>query len=593
MRITRFSQWTGSGCRRSAAVRGTSKNPARFLSAFLLTVVLADLPARAAITSFTFNTTGTTTNSINANGTVVNYKDDGSGQVTPFGGANVDNTGTLNLTSATTALANGTASFTFSNGDSFQATYSGVNYTVLTAGTNAGSAQGPATITGGTGAFSNASGSLTFSFSSTAAGSFTLTGSGSITTSQAVGSTPSVFANGTVNNASYATGTNPLAPGTIAAIFGTNLTDGTSCLHFQGCDQSLDPATNLLKTTLSGAQVTVNGAPVPIFYASPGQLGIQMPTDLIGTSATVQVSVNGNSSPAQTVAISPFAPGLFSINNQGTGQGAIQIANTKNFAAPPNSIPGSQTQPANPGVDFLTIYCTGLGQVSPPVPTGGLPGSSPPSTTVTTPQVTIGGAPATVSFSGLVPGNAGLYQVNVQVPDASQHGATVPVVLTIGGVRSNTVTVAVAGSGGGGGGGGNNPVVLQGTASSVTGALFGSQLFDSTATGSLTISATGASSGGQTVYSASGSGGGTVSCQNLTGSNTNSNWTSSLTATVTVNPDVSSLASGGGNVSGSFSFSLTTTGCGTSGTSSGNGTVTGTVNPGGGTTLILTTSGGG
>ena len=60
-----------------------------------------------------------------------------------------------------------------------------------------------------------------------------------------------------------------------------------------------------------------------------------------------------------------------------------------------------------------------------------------------TPTVTIGGVPASVSFSGLAPGYFGLYQVNAQVPANAPTGNAVPVVLTIGGVSSNTVTIAV------------------------------------------------------------------------------------------------------------------------------------------------------
>jgi len=65
------------------------------------------------------------------------------------------------------------------------------------------------------------------------------------------------------------------------------------------------------------------------------------------------------------------------------------------------------------------------------------------SQTASTPNVTIGGIPGTVSFSGLAPGFVGLYQVNVQVPLNASIGSSVPVVLTIGGFSSNTVTIAV------------------------------------------------------------------------------------------------------------------------------------------------------
>jgi uncharacterized protein (TIGR03437 family) len=41
------------------------------------------------------------------------------------------------------------------------------------------------------------------------------------------------------------------------------------------------------------------------------------------------------------------------------------------------------------------------------------------------------------------PGFAGLYQVNVRVPEEAPSGETIPVELTIGGIASNQVTIAV------------------------------------------------------------------------------------------------------------------------------------------------------
>ena len=60
-------------------------------------------------------------------------------------------------------------------------------------------------------------------------------------------------------------------------------------------------------------------------------------------------------------AVSPLAPGIFTLNNQGTGQGAIQINNTALVAAPSSG--GSR--PAHPG-EFVVVYCTGLGAVANP-----------------------------------------------------------------------------------------------------------------------------------------------------------------------------------------------------------------------------------
>ena len=83
----------------------------------------------------------------------------------------------------------------------------------------------------------------------------------------------------------------------------------------------------------------------------------------------------------------------------------------------------------------MLIYCTGLGLVSSP-PADGAAGSG--QTTVASPSVTIGGASATVSFSGLAPGFVGLYQINAVVPSGIA-GGNQPVVISIGGSSSNSV----------------------------------------------------------------------------------------------------------------------------------------------------------
>jgi uncharacterized protein (TIGR03437 family) len=161
----------------------------------------------------------------------------------------------------------------------------------------------------------------------------------------------------------------------------------------------------------------------------------------------VVVTVGGQSSAPQTVPLGSFSPGLFSTNQKGTGQGAIQIANTSTYAAASGSISGSASRAVKPG-EFITIYCTGLGAVSNPPAPGTAASNNPLSHTLTTPKVTIGGEAATVSFAGLSPGYVGLYQVNAQIPADASGGNAVAVQLSIGGVESNTVTIAVNGPAG-------------------------------------------------------------------------------------------------------------------------------------------------
>ena len=250
---------------------------------------------------------------------------------------------------------------------------------------------------------------------------------------------PVVPSNSVVNNASFAAGTNPLAPGTIVAIFGSNLDDG-----------SKDPfssfgANGELLTKLGGASVTFNGISAPLFSAFPGQLNVQIPLELENAnSATVVVSVGGQMSAPEQVSLSSLSPGIFTTAQTGNGQGVIQIANTTTFAAPAGSIPGSAARAAKAG-EFITIYCTGLGAVNNPPGTGKPASSNPLSKTLTTPRVSIGGIPAAVSFSGLAPGFVGLYQVDVEIPQGAAGGSAVPLTLSINGAQSNTVTIAIAG----------------------------------------------------------------------------------------------------------------------------------------------------
>ena len=243
-----------------------------------------------------------------------------------------------------------------------------------------------------------------------------------------VGLKPTV--SGVVNGASFSN--QPITAGLMGSIFGTNLAFFT-----------LTANSVPLPSTLGGSSIQINGVAAPLFFVSPGQINFQVPWELLGqTQASLTVTSNGLMSDPQTVILAPFDPGIFATNAAGTGQGDILITATGEVAAPSGSIPGGAARPANRG-EFILISCTGLGAVTNPPATGAPASASPLSMTTATPSVTIGGVPGTVSFSGLSPGFIGLYQVNVQVPGNAATGDAVELVLTIGGVTSNTVTIAV------------------------------------------------------------------------------------------------------------------------------------------------------
>src|SRR5262249_20387683 len=116
------------------------------------------------------------------------------------------------------------------------------------------------------------------------------------------------------------------------------------------------------------------------------------------------------------------------------------IAGPEVLAAPVGTSPGSR--PARMG-EILEIFGTGLGSVSRTQSNGTPKPTTTPPAISQTPIVTVGGVPASVTFSGLAPGLVGVYQVNVQVPGGVAAGAAVLVVASMGGVTSNAVTVAL------------------------------------------------------------------------------------------------------------------------------------------------------
>lgn len=198
-----------------------------------------------------------------------------------------------------------------------------------------------------------------------------------------------------------------LAPGSLVSMFGVNL---------------------------NGATVRFNGVPAPILYASSSQLNLQVPWELQGMSTT-SVTVTGNSigTELESVPVALSDPGIFSLGAPQGGQGAIE--NVAGAVVNANS-------PAHAG-DYILIFATGLGAVTPSPPTGVAAIASPLSRLYVYPAATIGGVPAPVYFAGLAPGFVGLYQVNVQVPPGVAPGDAVPVVLSVGTTASNTVTIAV------------------------------------------------------------------------------------------------------------------------------------------------------
>lgn len=229
-----------------------------------------------------------------------------------------------------------------------------------------------------------------------------------------------------VNAASFAQGA--LVQGSLASLFGTGLAPSVA-------EASAIP----LPPSLAGVSVTVGGVAAPLLFVSPTQINLQVPWTLQSVPSDLVVTVNGAVSAPFQAQIGNLAPGVFT-TQFGVGP-AIAINPDGSLAATTGSIPGIAARPAKVG-DTIIILATGLGLVSPSILTGAA-SSDTLRRTIITPNVTIGGMSAQVSFSGLSPQFVGVNQLNVVVPNVPA-GIVALQIDDLGRLSSDKVTIAVA-----------------------------------------------------------------------------------------------------------------------------------------------------
>jgi uncharacterized protein (TIGR03437 family) len=150
------------------------------------------------------------------------------------------------------------------------------------------------------------------------------------------------------------------------------------------------------------------------------------------------VVYQGQYSEPFTVTVAPSAPGIFSVDGSGAGQGLIF-----NQDGTLNSL----SNPAAPG-SAIVFYATGVGQFSPAGQDGLVVGGAPLPQPVLPVSAQIGGQPAPVLYAGGASGIAeGLIQVNVQIPTGTSAGPAIPLVLQVGNGASQTnLNVSVQGT---------------------------------------------------------------------------------------------------------------------------------------------------
>lgn len=175
---------------------------------------------------------------------------------------------------------------------------------------------------------------------------------------------------------------------------------------------------------LGGVQVYFDNFAAPLIYAQAGVINVQAPWEIAGQASTqVRVLYNGVEAGRATVPVGRAQPGVFYIDNSD----------------------GSRNSPSNPARagDFVTVYGTGGGAMSPAAATGTEWPLAPLYSLAQAVSVTIGGEAATVLYSGSAPTlESGFFQINVRLP-ADVKAPAANLCVTVGGAPGAPVALSV------------------------------------------------------------------------------------------------------------------------------------------------------
>jgi len=228
---------------------------------------------------------------------------------------------------------------------------------------------------------------------------------------------------GVVNGASFAGWPHPVAPGAVVSLFGSGL----------AARESISATHPLPTTKIDDVTVTINGTPAPLYFVSPGQISLQVPYGLKGNSVTVRVSNSRGASNEVQAPLAATSPGVFLC---GDFRGCVSHADGS-LVSPQN--------PARPG-ETVMIWLTGLGELSPTVPTGAAHPAAPLAWAAEMPiSVLFGGEPSPrVQFAGGAPGFAGLNQINATIAVSAPVGASVPLAILTGNAYTDLVDIPIS-----------------------------------------------------------------------------------------------------------------------------------------------------
>ena len=225
-----------------------------------------------------------------------------------------------------------------------------------------------------------------------------------------------------LNNAAGATPQPTVAAGSVASIFGVNLASIAA----------IGPSSPLAQT-LAGATVHIGTNYLPLYFASPTQINLQVPPDLAPGQQTITVSPQGMPDVSGNFQIARNAPGLFPMNLGGQSYTLALHAD------------GTLVTPDAPAIigELLTVYGTGLGPTTPARPFGFAVPATPPYVVVDPVSAQVGASTLTVESAYALPGNIGVDAVQFRLDNTVPSGANASFQLAVNGVNSNTLLLPV------------------------------------------------------------------------------------------------------------------------------------------------------
>ena len=209
-----------------------------------------------------------------------------------------------------------------------------------------------------------------------------------------------------------------VSPGEAITLFGENLASGAQAASLPLPNQLLD------------VTITIGGIPTPLYYVSASQINLQVPLTVASGPAELVVKRADATIADQTIQVTDAAPAIFVLDSSGTGA----VTHGTDYRLVTTNAPAAAGE-------IVTIFCAGLGAVSPAI-AAGTATPVPAPVTLNVPRVMAGGKAATVIWAGLAPGYSGLYQLNVQLP-ADLSPGLVPLQVIAASTAGNTVTIPV------------------------------------------------------------------------------------------------------------------------------------------------------